>query len=145
LRVTVLQGTTRVQFFATVSNPSLTDTVYLNFDQTSASTGLTIDDSLFALNAPLFLSPGASSGPFEIFDAMLSTNLAAGLYTGTFTILGGPDGGTFTAGDDLADLNFSVTVTTPSTATPEPRTMVLLLCAFSLWGLLQVWFARINA
>lgn len=131
---TVVQGTSLVTFDATISNPSSTDTIYLNGDSSVTDSLLvTIDDSPFLANAPLFLDPGASSGPFEIFDVNLPTNLAAGFYSGTFSVLGGADGGAGTAFDDLADVNFSVNVT-PTVATPEPG--IVLLLGSGLAGLL---------
>ena len=116
-------GTT-VEFFATITNPSTTDTIYLNGDSSSTSTPLlTVDDAPFFSNAPLFLIPGASSGPFELFDVIIDPSTPANTYTGNvFSILGGADGGAGTAFDDLADASFAVTV-----QTPEPTTFWLVL------------------
>jgi len=123
---TVLQGTTVVEFDASISNPSATDTVYLNSDtSTTDSLLVSVDDSPFFANAPLYLDPGQSSGIFALFDVDLPANLTDGIYSGVFSILGGPDGGTNTDFDDLADANFSVEVTSP-VATPEPSAFLLL-------------------
>jgi len=125
---TVAQGTLVVTFGATISNPSSTDTVFLNADSSiTSSTLVSVDDTPFLINAPLSLNPGQSSGPFALFNVDLPGNLAAGTYTGVFSILGGLDGVTF---DTLSNSSFSVTV---SSTTPEPGTMLLL--AFGLVGL----------
>lgn len=124
---TVVLGTTTVAFDATISNPSSTDTIYLNGDSwTTSNLFLTVDDAPFFNNAPLFLDPGASSGPFELFDVLLDPNTTAGDYSlNFFSIFGGADGGAGTAFDDLVDANFSVDVTSP-VVTPEPGTLLLL-------------------
>jgi len=134
---TVVEGTTLVVFEATVSNPSATDTIYLNGDSsTTDSTLVSLDDSPFFANAPLFLAPGDSRGPFEIFDLNLDPSLGPGLYTGVFSILGGADGGASTAFDDLADISFSVNVTSPVT-TPEPASFLLLSISLISLGFLR--------
>ncbi len=122
---TVVQSATQtvVQFFGTVANPSLTDTVYVYADSTSSATGTTVDDSLFQ---PFLISPNNMSGMFEIFDVDLVPGLGPGTYNGVFTFLGGADGGAYSVYDDLVDINFSVTVTNPTTATPEPGTLLFL-------------------
>jgi hypothetical protein len=114
----VTQGTTTVDFFATISNTT-GSTVFLNGDQFSISAPLLgLDDSPFNNNAPLSLNAGQSTGPFELFDVSLSASTALGTYGGNvFSILGGANGGSVT---DLADTTFSVTVQAPSgTSVPE--------------------------
>ena len=138
---TVAQGTTVVTFYATITNPSTTDTVYLN--GTGGGTGspdLTLDDSPFDLNAPFFLAPLASSGaiPFALFNVDLDPGTPAGIYneaSNIFSITGGPDGGAGTDFDDLADVPFSITVTGSSTTAPEPGTNLLLVCGLALLAL----------
>jgi len=129
-------GTT-VDFFATITNPSATDTIYLNGDNSSTSSPLlTLDDTPYLNNAPLFLAPGASSGPFELFDVSIDPSTPAATYTGNlFSISGGADGGAGTAFDDLADVPFSVTVQPPTSAIPEPATswwMLAVLIALAV-------------
>ena len=52
--MTVTQGTTAVDFYATITDPSATATVYLNGDSSTTSTSfLTVDDTPFFNNAPL--------------------------------------------------------------------------------------------
>jgi PEP-CTERM motif-containing protein len=131
---TVLQGTTIVTFTGTILNPSSTDTVFLNADSSVTSSGLvSVDDSPFLLNPFLIsLNPLQSSGSVLLFNIDLPIDLTAGLYTGAFSILGGPDGGAFSDFSDLVDVNFAVNVA-PPVATPEPGT--ILLFAFGLAGL----------
>jgi hypothetical protein len=125
---TVTQGTTTVAFDATISNPSTTDTIYLNGDASSTSSSfLSVDDSPFFANAPLSLAPGESSGPFELFDLNLAADIPSGTYAlNTFSILGGADGGTYSDFADIADAEFSVTVNPAPVSAPEPGTLSLL-------------------
>ena len=115
-----------LQFFGTMTNVSPTDTIFLNsVSSTSVSGFLTIDTGPFFLNAPFFLNPGDVSGPFEIFDVAIDRATPDGPYVGsTVSIQGGADSVTF---DDLADVNFDVQVSSPTTATPEPGTVWLVL------------------
>ena len=133
---TVLQGTASIGFYGTITNPSATDTVYLNGDSyTSSSSYLTIDDSYFFNNAPFSLAPGASSGQFEIFAVDLLPNTPVGDYPlNSFTILGGPDGGMFSDFNSLASVNFEVDVQAPVSTTPEPATWALLGSGLALWA-----------
>jgi len=126
-----------VEFFGTISNPSTTDTVYLNGDSwTTGSPFLTLDDTPFFTNAPFFLNPSGNTGPspLELFDVIIDPSATPGSYNGNlFSILGGPDGGTFTDFGDLVDVPFSVTVQSPTTTTPEPDTFwVVLLASITL-------------
>ncbi len=118
---TVTQGTTSVAFDATIFNPS-TATIYLNGDAAATSSPfLTVDDAPFFNNAPLSLAPAQSSGTIELFDVDLAAAVPAGTYAlNTFSILGGADGGTFSLFNDLADAQFSVTVSSaPTASAPE--------------------------
>jgi PEP-CTERM motif len=135
---TVLQGTIVVAFTGTILNPSTTDTVFLNADSSVTSSSLlSLDDSPFLSNPFLVsLNPGQSIGSV-LFNIDLPTDLAAGLYTGTFSILGGPDGGALSNFSDLADVNFAVDVTSPVVATPEPGTILLLASGLAGLGLLR--------
>lgn len=123
--VTVTQGTTVVDFNATITNAG-TSTIFLNGDNpTTGSSLLSVDDSPFNTNAPLSLAAGASTGPIELFAVdILSPTIAVGTYGGNdFSILGG-----YGSSDaiDLVDSNFSVTVTGAAVAAPEidPATSV---------------------
>jgi hypothetical protein len=119
-------------FDVTLTNTSTTDQVWLNgIGSTASSPFLDIDTSPFDVNAPLFLDPLAISGPFELFDITIAPGTADGGYIGSFvSILGGADGGTGSAFDDLVDVNFDVNVSSSSTsAVPEPATFGLMLAA----------------
>lgn len=135
---TVLQGTTVVYFTATILNPSSTDTIFLNSDSSVTSSGLvSVDDSPFLLNPSLIsLNPLQSSGLVSLFNIDLPTNLTAGLYTGAFSILGGPDGGALSDFSDLVDVNFAVNVTAP-VVTPEPGTLLLLCSGLAALGVFR--------
>jgi hypothetical protein len=141
---TVTQGVTAVAFDATIFNPSTTDTIYLNAASAStASSLLNVDVSPFFANAPFSLAPGQSSGPFELFAVDLSTSAATGSYAGNdFQIQGGADGGTFSAFNDLADANFSVTVKSSVVAAPEIDPSSAISGLFMLMGGLAVMRSR---
>jgi hypothetical protein len=122
-----------ITFQANVSNPSGTDT-FLNGDSSITSSILvSVNDTPFILNAPVSLGSGGIAGPFDIFTVVLDPSIAAGIYTGTFSILGGADGA---SSNDLADLNFTVNVT-PSTSVPEPGTLQMVLVGAFLVFFLQ--------
>lgn len=124
--ITVPVGTTEVTFSGTISNPSTTDTVYLNGDSsTTSSTLLTVDDTPFLTGAPLSLDPGDNSGDLPLFNVFLDPTTTAGIYTGVFTIEGGPDGGAGTDFSDLVDIPFTIDVTSPVSA-PEPGSLLML-------------------
>lgn len=109
-----LPGST-VSFYADITNND-TSTDFINGD--SITFPLPVDDS------PLFnlvsLDPGQSSGFIHILDVMIPQNQTLGLYSGSLTIIGGADGGDFSAQDTLGAATFEVEVT------PEPSTMFLL-------------------
>ena len=123
-----------VEFTGTLTNTGSTD-VFLNGDSAGGLPPiLTLDDSPFFGNAPLFLTGtgGFYSGPF--FDVMVVPAALPGIYSGgSFTIQGGADSNTF---DGLASQNFQVTVTSPSSI-PEPGSFVLVATAFAI-----ILFAR---
>jgi hypothetical protein len=98
--------------------------LYLNSDSLDFTMpGAILIDNFFA-NVPIFLAPGASSGSINVFDIVLSNSI--GEFAGAYQLLGGADGGAFTAADNLAQANFSVT------ATPEPATVTMISAALFL-------------
>jgi hypothetical protein len=117
--VVVTQGGTVAAFDATITNTS-TATIFLNGDSFDASSPLgSVDDSPFYSNAPLSLTAGQTSGPFELFDVSLNASTPVGTYGGTgnvFSILGGGDENAFA---DLADTHFEVSVVAAVTQAPE--------------------------
>ncbi len=142
--ITISQGTTSVAFFATIFNPSSTDTVYLNGDSPlTFSSSISVNDSPFLLNAPISLAPLATSSSFEIFDVVLAPGITPGSYSGVFSILGGPDGGTNTDFSDLADVSFTVDVTQKTASTtPEPGTLLLLASGLPALAFIRRKLAR---
>jgi hypothetical protein len=132
----VTQGTTAVAFEAMILNPSTTQTVYLNGDNSATSSSfLAVNDSPFFANAPFSLAPGQSSGPLELFEVDLAPDTSLGAYTlNTFSILGGADGGTLSDFADIADAGFSVTVTSAMASVPEPGPLLLALTGLLIAG-----------
>jgi hypothetical protein len=113
-----------VSFVATVSAPGTNGgTVFLNGDSFNLSSPLILDDSGFFNDFPLSLDPGESfSG--TLFSIALPSNLAAGLYTGSFEILGGADSGAL---DTLGSVDFQVNVAPTASTVPEPESLMLLV------------------
>ena len=124
---TVVDGTLVVVFDGTITNPSATDTVWINADSTSTDSLLVSVDDLFLINVPLCLDPGQSSGLItDLFEVDLDPTLTPGTYSGVYTLQGGADGGSGTDLFDLNDANFSVTVAPESVPVPEPNSLLLL-------------------
>jgi len=124
-------------FTGTLQNTGSSD-VFLNGDLSVLPSFplLTIDDSPFFNNAPLFLDPAGDpsggdsySGPF--FNIVVDPSTPTGPYTGSFTVQGGGDSNTF---DNLSMQTFEVDVGSASpsnpspgpTGTPEPGTLITL-------------------
>jgi hypothetical protein len=117
-------------FIATVSAPGANAAdVFLNEDSTSVQYPLTLDDSPFFSNFPLFLAPG-DSFTGELFDIDIPSYASFGDYpNGYFEIDGGADDN---ASNFLASVNFDVDVT------PEPGGAILLLIGLSgLWAVFR--------
>jgi hypothetical protein len=121
-----------LNFSGTITNTDTTpgdSPIYLNSDSLNFTlSDATVTDNFFA-NVPISLAEGASSGDIDLFDITLADPESDPFGTGTYGLLGGMDGGTGTASDNLAQVNFSVTVT------PEPKIIPLLtiLVALMSW------------
>ncbi len=103
---------------ATVSAPlsNMAD-VYLVGDSPTTQGPLTIDDSDFFTNFPLFLAPG-DSFTGTLFTVSSFPDSAATSTTGSFVLEGGS---TDMSQDTLGTVNFTAQVT------PEPSSLVLLV------------------
>ena len=128
--VSTISGTagSTVEAVGTITNDT-DETVDLNGDSFSVSVPtVALDDTDFFINAPFFLDPGMSSGPFDIFAIQISPTAAPGTVgPNIFQVLGGPDGNTF---DVLGTATFNVEVEGSPTV-PEPSGMLLLLCGIA--------------
>lgn len=121
-----------LDFTATISAPSTnTGTIYLNGDSFNLNSPLTLDDYGFYFIFPASFDPGTSDTDV-LFSINIPADAAITSYIGSFTILGGSDGG---ASDVLATANFQVN------AVPEPSNV--LLVATGLAGLAFVGFKRV--
>jgi hypothetical protein len=114
-----------LEFFGTITNDS-DQTIFLNSDDpTLDGESFMITDQFFN-TVPASLGVGASSGDIELFDIAVSNPLldAPGLFSGSYSVIGGFDGGNGTASDVVGTASFSVTTVAP---TPEPSSLYLLL------------------
>lgn len=96
--------------------------VYLVGDSANVSGTLTIDDTPFLLNFPFYMEAGDSITDL-LFTVTLPADVAAGVYTGTFSILGGLDS---SDQNILSSVDFTVNVAGTSPV-PEPGTWVLMI------------------
>jgi len=122
-------GGDALEFDATVTN-NTADTVWLNSDSNTIEGLLTVDDSPFVSNFPLSLDP--SGDPLDtatgwLFTVDIPSGIPVGLYTGSFTILGG---------SDQSDLNVLSSAPFDVQVTPEPASWQLM--AMALMGLLAI-------
>jgi hypothetical protein len=122
-----------IQFLGTIVNDDAT-TIFLNGTSfTLAGQSFTIDDQ-FLNTVPISLAPegqaGDSSGDIELFDVTASAPLldAPALYSGSYTLLGGPGG---SDQENLGSTSFSVDTAPSVTPVPEPSTIYLLLGGLS--------------
>jgi hypothetical protein len=113
-----------VEFTGTLTNTSASN-VFLNGTVgILPNTQLTLDDSPFFINSPLFLMPSESYvGPF--FDVTADATALPGIYSGSFTIQGGVDADTF---DNLATQIFTVNIVS---SVPEPNSLPVLMVALA--------------
>jgi hypothetical protein len=108
-----------LNYSGTVTNTGASE-VFLNSSIFNLNgVGLALDDSPFFTNFPFSLT-GGQTFTGELFTVQIGPTVVPGLYSGTFTIQGGP---TDTDFNNLATQNFSVGVG----AAPEPASGLLLL------------------
>jgi hypothetical protein len=110
-------------FTGTVTNDSLTDPVSLDFDNINwALASGTVVDHFFDAAFPVSLGAAGTSGDIALFEIVLSNPLidASGRYGGTYEIDSGVDG-------FLGQANFSVTLSSGVSSTPEPGTGLLIV------------------
>ena len=120
-----------VTFQVNLANPSITDTFLVSDSFLTSSSLITVDDSPYYLATfPGDLAAGGSAGPVDLFNIIVDPTAGPGIYTGTFSILGGGNSSSTT---DLYDLSFNVDVIS-STTVPEPGTLSMLFLGLTLAG-----------
>jgi hypothetical protein len=107
-------------------NPDL----FLNGSNFTIDSPLVLNDMLFVNFPAVIPADGIIDG--TLFTVDLPSDLAPGLYNGTYSLLGGfsPDDQT-----DLTDIDFTINAVPASTpAVPEPGTWVLLVTGLGAMG-----------
>ncbi len=95
----------------------------VSFTFSGGFANFTFDPSAFFAAVPQLVPAGFSVGPTNFFDIAVSALAAPGLYTGSFTVLGGA---TDSDNNPLATKDFTLLVQGAQTAVPEPASMFLL-------------------
>ena len=130
------QPGTSVTFTGTVADTGGSPT-FLNGDTATFAAPLLLNDTPFFLNFPFVLTP-LQSVTAQIFVVSVPLGTAAGLYSGSFSILGGA---TPSALNTLASQPFAVSVT-PNAPVPEPGTAVLCLLGLGTAETVSAWRRR---
>ena len=120
--VTIAQGGSS-GFNASVTN-SGPPRVYLNeiVITFSGPAGITFSTVPFFLNTPAFLDSGQTTGLVSFFDVFVDLSVPIGIYSGTFSVLGGD---TDSSLSELGTQPFTINVV-GQTPVPEPASMLLL-------------------
>jgi hypothetical protein len=123
-------------YTGTITNTSLTDTIFLNgVSATSVSPFLNFDTLPFFFNAPLSLDPGQATTLIELFDLLIDPAAAAGPFVNnSIDILGGLDNQSF---DVQGEATVDAIVVSATSATPEPSPALLLLVGGCLFAVLR--------
>lgn len=109
--------------------------VYLVGDSAGVTGTLTVDDTPFLVNFPFVMSAGDSVTDV-LFSVLIPADVAAGQYTGYFSILGGLNSD---AQNLLSTTTFTVDVASASPV-PEPATWALMGTGFG--ALMLIGFTR---
>ncbi len=117
-----------LSFFGTITNTdpvSGNAPVYFNLDSLNLTlSDASLNDQFYAAWFPLSLAPGATSGDIELFGVTFANpeTQTYGVYTGSYGLQGGQDGGDQSATGSLVNADFTVNVE----AAPEPGTSLLI-------------------